>query len=85
MATRTLIISNLPAECDEDWLRREARRPEIIASVQVMKPADVEKHGVTLIVEFDGSQAEVDSLVSRFHGADIGGRKARLYAPIFSH
>lgn len=83
MANQTLIISNLPPECDEAWLRAEARHPENIVSVNELRPDDVEKHGVTLVVEFTGSRAEVDDVVARFQGRTIHGRHLRLYAPIF--
>lgn len=83
MAAQTLIISNLPPDCDEGWLKNEVRHPERIVSVQVLKPDDSEKYGITLVVEFAGDRLEADSLVSRFHGTTIGGREVRLYAPIF--
>jgi hypothetical protein len=83
MGTQTLIISNLPANCDEAWLRHEAKHPERIVSVTVMRPDDMDRHGVTLVVELAGDRSYVDNLVSRFHGKTIGGREVRLYAPIF--
>ena len=83
MSAQTIIISNLPPECDEAWLRSEAKHPERIVSVEVLKPDDPEKFGVTLVVAFDGDRVYADNLVKKFHGTSVGGRTVRLYAPIF--
>ena len=83
MSSQTIIISNLPTECDEAWLRGEAKHPERIQSVDMLKADDPETFGVTLVVTFDGDRAIADSLVQRFHGKSVGGRTIRVYAPIF--
>jgi len=83
MSAQTIIISNLPPECDEAWLRSEAKEPERILSVDVLRPDDPEKFGVTLVVSFDGDRAYADTIVKRFHGTSVGGRTVRMYAPIF--
>lgn len=83
MTHQTLIISNLPPECDDGWLRQQSRHPERLRSITVFRPDDPARHGITLVVELEGDRTVADNLVARFHGSILGGRTVRLYAPVF--